>query len=109
LFRFGGLNGDLDGAYNPRPAFREPRGELEGALTVPESLVAEAELLQRLKAHAAANGKRLRVWRDDDGWWKAAVVAMQTGNTEKTTGMVGAETALDAALAVWSEGVDFYL
>jgi hypothetical protein len=71
--------------------------------------IAEAEPLQRLKAHAAANGKRLRVWRDDDGWWKASVVAAQTGHTEKTTGTVGAETALDAALTVWSDGVDFYI
>jgi len=66
-------------------------------------------LLLRLKAHAAVNGKRLQVWCAYDGNWQASVLTASTGRTEKTSGTNGASIPLDAALAVWSEGIDLYI
>jgi hypothetical protein len=69
----------------------------------------DEELLQRLKAHAAVNGKRLQVWRSHDGNWQASVLSASTGHTEKTSAANVGLTPLDAALAVWSEGVELYI
>jgi hypothetical protein len=78
-------------------------------MEVEDAVNDEAELLQRLKAHAEVNGRRLQVWCADDGNWRASVASVSTGRTEKASGTDGAMTALDAALAAWSEGVDLFI
>jgi hypothetical protein len=70
---------------------------------------ADTELLQRLKTHAAVNGKRLLVWCAGDRTWQASLASTLTGCTERRSGTRGQQTALDAALAVWSEGIEPYV